>query len=100
MERVYRDERFPDLEIRHSGGSTYNIWVRGEAPHGYHGENGRWNMDCFTCYPPKGCPNCSHDGYGTCAIHAEETASRHFDEMAEDLAQEAEDYHQDLLRED
>jgi hypothetical protein len=77
MDRVYRDERFPDVEIRNAGSCTFNIWHRtgGNVP-GYHSE-GEWtNTDCFTSY--------EHDQtYEVSAEYAEEAAARHFDEWAE-----------------
>lgn len=82
METVFRDERFPNLEIRNAGRCTFNVWVRGEAP-GYHAEDGWSNTDCFTSYEDP-------QTYEVSAQYAAETAQRHFDEMAEELEPEAE----------
>lgn len=75
-ERIYRDDRFPGLEIRNHGGPTFNIWVEGESDYRYHSENGWTNTDCFTHY--------STDwGDKLPADEAERYAQEHFDEMAE-----------------
>ena len=76
MERIYRDDRFPDLEIRNSGGSIFNIWILGDMK-GYHRENGWVNTDCFTHYPK------AENTYAVPADEAENAASGHFDYMAE-----------------
>lgn len=75
-------ERVPDVQIRHAGGATYNIWVRtgGKVPH-YHSE-GEWtNTDCFTRYPTHDGCGCRSGSYETCATHAEQAATDHFDAM-------------------
>ena len=76
-ERIYRDDRFPGVEIRNSGGGIFNVWVEGEAP-GYYSENGWSNTDCFTSYGSE------PDGYGNTAAEAEEKAAAHFDGWAEE----------------
>lgn len=73
-ERIYRDERLEGLEIRNSGGATFNIWVEGERE-SYHNENGWCNVDCFTIYP---------EGNSHSANSAEQIAIEHFDDLVEE----------------
>ncbi|MFH1602722.1 MAG: hypothetical protein ABIH03_02320 [Pseudomonadota bacterium] len=80
-ETVYTDERFDGLQIRWSGGATFNIWVQGQSPRGYHGEGGWYNSDCFTHYSPSK-RAAGRDGEAPTPEEAEAIAARHFDEMA------------------
>ena len=43
--RIYVDDRFEGLQIRHAGGSTYNVWLRtvAELP-GHHMADGWANV--------------------------------------------------------
>jgi hypothetical protein len=50
LERIYRDSRIPDLEIRNNGFAIFNVWVRGLVPN-HQQEDGWSNTDCFTRYP-------------------------------------------------
>jgi len=84
-ETVYTDERLDGLQIRWAGGATFNLWVEGPAPSGYYGEGGWWNSDCFTAYSPSK-RAAAHDGESPTAEEAKEIAARHFDEMAEEEA--------------
>lgn len=77
-ETVFSDERFGETQIRWAGGATFNIWIKGEAPSGYWGEEGWWNADCFTHYGEGG------GGNSPTADEAELIAAEHFDQMAEE----------------
>lgn len=74
-EIIFRDERMPGIEIRNSGGATFNIWIEGVVEH-HHSESGWSNMDCFTRYPEDDSNNMS-------ACEAAIIASEHFDDMKE-----------------
>jgi hypothetical protein len=72
METIYRDPRFPDLEIRNHGRCTFNIWQKGRIKPGYF-EDGWTNIDCFTVY--------QNNGYTVSPDFATKQAQKHFDEM-------------------
>ena len=77
-ETIYTDDRFPGLQIRHSGGSIFNIWIEGELP-GYHHENGWSNTDCFTHYPREETPE--NQGFQVEPNEAADIVAEHFDDM-------------------
>ncbi|KKM01253.1 hypothetical protein LCGC14_1796200 [marine sediment metagenome] len=74
VEMIFRDPRFPDVQIRNSGGATFNIWTRGEVGDSYHTKDGWTNTDCFTRY------GTANDG--NTPEEAKFAAQEHFDEEA------------------
>jgi hypothetical protein len=77
METIYRDERWPHVEIRWAGGATFNIWVEGDGRPYYHSENGWTNTDCFTHYAGK-----HGERSALTPSEARDIAEEHFNEMA------------------
>lgn len=65
METIYRDDRFPGLEIRNLGRVTFNVYRDGAE------------VDVFTVY--------QGDGYTIDPTFAAKCAQDHFDEMAQPL---------------
>lgn len=85
MERIFRDERVPDVEIRNYGGKDYEVFaLYGEPMVGCYNEVGWPNTSDFTRYPSDGCPHCNFSEIRTCAVHAEIAAKDHFDMMVAD----------------
>ena len=74
---VYTDERFPEVQIRHHGGSTFNIYYINEET----GEAVEY--DVFTHYPKD-----QSQGYKVPADEAKVAAEDHFDYMAEQQKEE------------
>jgi len=81
-ETVFTDERCDGMQIRWSGGATFNIWCRGGAEAGYYEEDGWTNTDCFTHYGDR-------EGNSPTPEQAKSFAEYHFEEMAAEEAHHA-----------
>ena len=79
-ETVYTDERIPWVQIRWTGGCTFNIWAEGNRK-GYHCENGWCNVDCFTLYG-------DDEGHAPTPTQAEVAAEEHFQQILDEELEE------------